>query len=139
WDVVLRGEYNRTRDDSWGNVPYSACRADPATSIPFTGQHDVVIDFIAGVFGDPAAAASFCGREVDDDSFDVRHDQASGSFSDFDVLGFTANVDRFVDGFGTFTYIGNYRDVEEDVANDFDTTDFNIFHTQRIQDHYQFS
>jgi iron complex outermembrane receptor protein len=139
WNVGLRGEYNRTRDDSWANIPYSACRADPAASAPFTGQNDVIIDFIAGVFGNPAAAASFCGQEVDDDSFDVRHDQPIGSFSDFDVWGFTADVERYLEGVGTITYIGNYRDVEEDVANDFDTTDFNLFHTQRIQDHYQFS
>ncbi|MEQ8914794.1 MAG: TonB-dependent receptor, partial [Pseudomonadales bacterium] len=139
WDVVVRGEYSRTRDDSWANIPYSACRADPRTSAPFSGQNDVVIDFISAVFGNPEAAASFCGREVSDSSFDVRHDQPIGSFSDFDVWGITANVDRHIDGVGTLTYIGNYRDVEEDVANDFDTTSFNIFHTQRIQDHYQFS
>jgi iron complex outermembrane receptor protein len=139
WDVVLRGEYNRTRDDSWANIPYSACRADPRTSVPFTGQNDVVIDFIAGAFGDPEAAASFCGEEVDDDSFDVRHNQAADSFSDFDVWGLTANVNRYIDGVGTLTYIGNYRDVEEDVINDFDTTDYFIFETQRTQDHYQFS
>lgn len=139
WDVLVRGEYNRTRDDSWANIPYSACPSDPTTTVPFTGGNDVIIDYIAGVFGDPAAAATFCGREVDEDSFDVRHDQPIGSFSDFDVWGLTAEVNRYVSGFGTLTYIGNYRDVEEDVANDFDTTDFNLFHTQRIQEHHQFS
>lgn len=139
WDVVVRGEYNRTRDDSWANIPYSACRADPRTSAPFTGQNDVVIDFISAVFANPEAAASFCGREVSDSSFNVRHDQAAGSFSDFDVRGVTAHVNRYFDDVGTLTYIGNYREVEEDVINDFDTTDFNVFETQRIQDHYQFS
>ncbi len=139
WKLVVRGEYNRTRDDSWANVPYSACRADPTTSAPFTGQNDVVIDFISGVFGDPAAAAAFCGRKVDDDSFDVRHDQHDGSFSKFDVWGITGNVERLIDGVGTITYIGNYRSVEENVENDFDTTDFYLFETQRVQDHYQFS
>lgn len=139
WDVVLRGEYNRTRDDSWANISYSACPSDPLTTPAFTGGNDLVIDFIDGVFGDPAAAASFCGEEVSDDSFDVRHDQTNGSHSDFDIWGLTANVDRYMDGVGTFTYIGNYRDVEEDVINDFDSTDFYLFETQRIQEHYQFS
>lgn len=139
WDVVVRGEYNRTRDDSWANTPYSACPSDPTTTAPFTGGNDLVIDYIAGIVGDPAAAARYCGREVDDDSLDVRHDQPIGSFSDFDIWGVTAQVNRDAPGFGTITYIGNYRDVEEDVANDFDTTPFNFFHTQRVQDHYQFS
>ena len=133
WDVLLRGEYNRTRDDSWANVPYNACRSDPTTTVPFTGGNDVVIDFIAGVFGNPEDAARFCGREVNDDSFDVRHDQANGSFSDFDIWGLTARVNHYADGLGTFTYIANYRDVEEDVVNDFDTTDYDLFHTQRTQ------
>jgi iron complex outermembrane recepter protein len=139
WDIVLRGEYNRTRDDSWANIPYNACPSDPRTTAPFTGGNDVVIDFIAGVFGDPEAAASYCGREVSRRSFNVRHDQPIGSFSNFDVWGITGQVNRHLDGLGTVTYIGNYRSVEEDVANDFDNTAYNIFHTQRIQDHYQFS
>ena len=75
WDVLLRGEYNRTRDDSWANVPYSACPSDPTTVPAFTGGNDVVIDFIAGPFGNPEDAANFCGQKVDDDSFDVRHDR----------------------------------------------------------------
>ncbi len=139
WDVLIRGEYNRTRDDSWANIPYNACPSDPLTTPAFTGGNDVIIDFIDGIFGAPAAAAGFCGREVDEDSLDVRHDTPIGSFSDFDVWGLTAKVNRHIDGIGTLTYIGNYRDVEEDVANDFDTTDFNLFHTQRIQEHDQFS
>ena len=139
WDVVVRGEYNRTRDDSWANIPYNACRSDPRTTPAFTGGNDLVIDFIDGVFGNPVDAAAFCGREATDDSFNVRHDQPIGSFSNFDIWGITAQVNHYMDGVGTFTYVGNYRDVEEDVANDFDTTDYNLFHTQRIQDHYQFS
>jgi iron complex outermembrane recepter protein len=139
WDVTVRGEYNRTRDDSWANVSYSACRSDPRTTAPFTGGNDVVIDFIAGVFGNPEDAARFCGREVGGHSFNVEHDQPIGSFSNFDIWGITAQVDHHMDGLGTFSYIGNYRSVEEDVANDFDSTPYNIFHTQRIQDHYQFS
>ncbi|MEQ9450135.1 MAG: TonB-dependent receptor [Pseudomonadales bacterium] len=139
WDVLLRGEYNRTRDDSWANIPYSACRQDPTTTPGFAPGNDVVINFISAVFANPADAASFCGQEVDEDSFDVRHDQPEGSFSDFDIWGLTARVNHYMDGVGTLTYIANYRDVEEDVVNDFDTTDYDLFRTRRIQEHYQFS
>ena len=139
WDVLVRGEYNRTRDDSWANIPYSACRQDPTTTPGFAPGNDVVINFISAVFANPADAASFCGQEVSDDSFDVRHDQPEGSFSDFDIWGLTGRVNRYMDGVGTLTYIANYREVEEDVANDFDTTDYDLFRTRRIQDHYQFS
>jgi iron complex outermembrane recepter protein len=136
WDVVVRGEYNRTRDDSWANVPYNACRSNPLTG---GVGNDTVINLIRTAFANPADAVNFCGQEVNDDSFKVRHDQVNGSRSDFDVWGLTAKVNRHIDDVGTLTYIGNYRDVEEDVLNDFDTTDYNLFHTQRIQDHYQFS
>jgi iron complex outermembrane recepter protein len=138
WDVLVRGEYNRTRDDSWANIPYNACRVDPRVD-PGSTSNDLVIRLIGSVFGTPEEAASYCGREVSGRSFDVRHDQPIGSFSNFDVWGVTGQVNRYLDGLGTLTYIGNYRSVEEDVANDFDTTPYNIFHTQRVQDHYQFS
>lgn len=136
WSVLVRGEWNKTRDDSWANVPYNACRTDPRLG---TTGNDTIINLIRGAFGNPADAVNFCGQEVSDDSFKVRHDQASGSRSDFDVWGITAKVDRYIDNVGTLTYIGNYRDVEEDVLNDFDNTDYNLFHTQRVQDHYQWS
>jgi len=136
WDLTLRGEYNRTRDDSWANVPYNACRTDPR--VGDTGN-DTVINLIRTAFANPADAVNFCGREVGDHSFKVRHDQVNGSRSDFDVWGITGKVNRYIDGAGTLTYIGNYRDVEEDVLNDFDTSDYNLFHTQRIQDHWQSS
>ncbi|MCP5185574.1 MAG: TonB-dependent receptor [Pseudomonadales bacterium] len=135
WDLVIRGEYNRTRDDSWANVPYSACRTNPATG---TAGNDVIINVIRGIGGADEAAA-FCGQEVSNKSFKVRHDQPLGSFSDFDVWGTTARLNGYFDGLGTMTYIGSYRNVEEDVVNDFDTSDYNLFHTRRIQDHYQLS
>lgn len=139
WDVLVRGEYNRTRDDSAANIPYNACRLDPTGTPGFAPGNDVVINFISAIFADPADAARFCGQEVDDDSFDVRHDNADGSFADFDIWGLTAKVNRYMDGLGTLSYIGSYRSVEEDIANDFDTTDRPLFYTQRIQDHTQFS
>jgi len=144
-DVLVRGEYNRTRDDSMANVPWNVCREDPATAavIPGTGfvtaANDLVIDAVANVFGDPAAAAELCGQPINSDSFTVNHDQAAGNFSKFDVWGLTGQVNYTIPEFGRFTYIANYRDVDEDVINDFDTTPFHIFETRRNQEHWQFS
>ncbi len=143
-DVLLRAEYSRTRDDSMANVPWNVCREDPATAVPFPGSfvtaaNDIVIDAVANVFGDPAAAAEFCGQRINSDSFNVRHDQAGGNLNDFDVWGISGQVIYDLPDVGRFTYIANYRDVEEDVVNDFDTTSFALFETRRIQDHWQFS
>jgi iron complex outermembrane receptor protein len=137
--VLIRGEWSETRDDSYANIPLNACRADPASFPPVGAAgtpNDIVIDFIGTVFGQPATAASYCGGEPSKDQFKVRHDQSEGSFSNFDVWGLTAKLEYDLPN-GTLTYIGSYRDTEEDVVNDFDTTDFQLFSTDRIQDHWQ--
>lgn len=143
-DVLLRGEYSRTRDDSQANVPWNACRQDPATAVPLpgtfvTGVNDLVIDATANVFQDVATARALCAKPIKGQSFKVSHNQELGNFADFDVWGLSANVSYDVADLGRFTYIGSYRSVEEDVYNDFDTTPYFIFETRRGQDHWQFS
>ncbi|MCC5872467.1 MAG: TonB-dependent receptor [Gammaproteobacteria bacterium] len=143
-EVLLRGEYNRTRDDSQANVPWNACRQDPATAAPFpntfvTGVNDLVVDAVANVFGDVATAQALCAKPIRGDSFKVAHNQERGNFADFDVWGLSANVSYLVPELGRFTYIGSYREVDEDVYNDFDTTPYFIFETRRDQAHWQFS
>ena len=142
-EVLLRGEYNKTRDDSMANVPWSACREDPATAavIPGTGfvtaANDLVVDVVANIFGDPETARQLCAQPVTSESFDVQHNQERGNFANFDTWGITGQVSYDVPDIGRFTYIGNYRDVDEDVYNDFDTTPAFIFETRRAQAHTQ--
>ncbi len=143
-EVLLRGEYNRTRDDSQANVPWNACRQDPATAVPvasgfITGVNDIVIDATANIFQDVDTARALCAKPIRGQSFKVDHNQENGNYADFDVWGLSATVSYDVPELGRFTYIGNYREVDEDVYNDFDTTPYFIFETRRVQDHWQFS
>lgn len=140
-DVVIRGEYNRTRDDFYPTTPHNACRIDPATNPPdFTlANNDLVIDF-ANLLAGGAAAAEFCANEVGGgEDYEIYADNAHGRGSVFDIWGISADVDYDIADIGTITYVGNYRDVFEDVGNDFDTTNLDLFETVRVQDHWQTS
>lgn len=140
-DVTIRGEYNRTRDDFYPTTPHNACRVDPATNAPtfITVPNDLVIDF-ANLFGGGENARKFCANEVGGgEDYDIFADNAHGNGSIFDIWGISADVDYDVGEIGTITYVGNYRDVFENVGNDFDTTDFELFETIREQDHWQTS
>ncbi|MEN3950902.1 TonB-dependent receptor [Iodidimonas sp. SYSU 1G8] len=134
-DVTLRGEYNRTRDDSFPNVPHNVCETDPALG---TAGNDLVITTVTALAG-PDVARQFCATEVGKDDFTINHDHFNGFGANFDVWGLTGEVNYNVPDMGTFTYLGNYRDVKEDVYNDFDTTPFDIFNTRRQQWHWQTS
>ncbi|MGE0667582.1 MAG: TonB-dependent receptor [Sphingomonadales bacterium] len=134
-DVTLRGEYNRTRDDSFPNVPHNVCVTDPVLG---TAGNDLVINTVRSIAGG-MVAREFCGTEVSKNDFIINHDHFNGFGADFDVWGVTGEVNYNVPDLGTFTYLGNYRDVHEDVYNDFDTTPFDLFNTQREQWHWQTS
>ena len=134
-DVVLRGEYNRTRDDSFPNVPHNVCVTDPVLG---TAGNDGVINAVRGIAGG-LAAREFCGREVSKDDFIINHDHFNGFGANFDVWGLTGEVNYAMPDIGTITYLGNYRDVHEDVYNDFDTTPYDLFNTRREQWHWQTS
>lgn len=155
-DVTIRGEYARIRDGSNPNVPHNACRVDPATQGPpsgpigpdgqptplpgelFFGDNDAVVDSI-NLFLGPERAAQFCAQPVGKGDFTIDHDDFNGEGADFDIWGITGEVNYDMPDVGTITYIGNYRDVDEDVWNDFDTTPLNLFETRRIQRHWQTS
>ncbi|MGE0667581.1 MAG: TonB-dependent receptor [Sphingomonadales bacterium] len=147
-DIVIRGEIVRERDDSWGNTPYSACghdgngnfnpfAADNYGTVP--GNVTQTVPLIAWVYGGQAEIDKVCAQERGKNDFIVHADNTSGRGSDFDIYGITGEITYDVPDFGTFTYVGNYRDVHENVFNDFDTTDLPIFMTQREQWHYQTS
>ncbi len=135
FDLTLRGEYNRTRDDSFPNVPHNVCATDPVLG---NAGNDLVINTVKALAGS-LAAREFCGHEVSKNDFTVNHDHFNGSAANFDVWGLTGEANYNIPDVGTFTYLGNYRDVHEDVYNDFDTTPFDIFNTRREQWHWQTS
>ncbi len=145
-DVVIRGEFARIRDDSYPTTAHNACRTDPADGITPSGN-DVVIN-LANLLGGSDAARALCafgvGTERNEEfgrkrDYVVNHDYVNGFGSNFDIYGITGEINYDIVDVGTITYIGNYRDVYEDVHNDFDTTPFDLFSTRRQQWHWQTS
>ncbi|MEN3950903.1 TonB-dependent receptor [Iodidimonas sp. SYSU 1G8] len=133
-EVIIRGEYVRERNDSWANTPYSVCRSDANGNFsPLTSQ---TVPLIGWAY-EGNSITRFCGQERGKQDFVVEHDNTSGRGSDFDVKGLTGEINYSIPDVGTITYVGNYRDVYEDVYNDFDTTPLPIFMTRRQQWHWQ--
>jgi iron complex outermembrane receptor protein len=146
-DITLRGEIIRERDDSWANTPYSACggangvfnpfAANPYGTVP--GNVTQTIPLIAWAYGGQTELDKVCAQERGKNDFTIHADNTSGRGSDFDIYGITGEIVYDLPDVGSITYVGNYRDVHENVFNDFDTTDLPIFMTQREQWHYQTS
>ncbi|MBI1182082.1 MAG: TonB-dependent receptor [Alphaproteobacteria bacterium] len=147
-DVVIRGEYVRERDDSWANTPYSECGGTNGVFNPFStnqyggppGDYTQTIPLIEWAYEGQAGLDKVCAQNRGKNDFNqIYADNTSGRGSDFDVWGITGEINYTIPDVGTFTYVGNYRHVHEDVYNDFDTTDLPIFMTQREQWHHQTS
>jgi iron complex outermembrane receptor protein len=136
-DIVLRGEYVQIRDDSYPTTPHNACRMDPALG---NDGNDLVI-LLGSLQGGGENMRQYCAFDADDTSraYTVNHDYTNGFGSNFDIWGITGEINYTIPDTGTITYIGNYRDVREDVHNDFDTTEFDLFATRRQQWHDQTS
>jgi iron complex outermembrane receptor protein len=133
-EIIVRGEIVRERDDSWANTPYNVCRADANGNFsPLTSQ---TVPLIGWAY-EGNSFTRFCGQERGKQDFAIEHDNTSGRGSDFDVFGLTGEINYTIPDIGTITYVGNYRDVHEDVYNDFDTTPLPIFMTRRQQWHWQ--
>jgi iron complex outermembrane receptor protein len=137
-DIVIRGEVVRERDDSWANVPFSTCGGAGGVFNPFDPVTQVA-PLVSWAAQGQEGIDKICGDEVSDDNrpFDIYADNSAGRGSNFDVWGITGEVNYTIPDVGTITYVGNYRHVDEDVFNDFDTTDLPIFMTRRQQEHYQ--
>ncbi|MEN3950901.1 TonB-dependent receptor [Iodidimonas sp. SYSU 1G8] len=135
WDLTIRGEFARIRDDSYANVQYSQC---PGTNgVPNVGAFQTVP--LISVLYKGNAGLDACGIAPSKESFTVSHDNTSGRGSDFDVWGITGELNYNIPDVGTLSYVGNYRNTEEDVYNDFDATDLPVYMTRRQQDHWQTS
>jgi len=136
-DVVIRGEVVRERDDSWANSAHSYCPGNTFLTGAATGQLVPLIEWAAE---GQAGLDKVCARERGKDDFtQIYSESSAGRGSDFDIWGLTGEVNYTIPDVGTITYVGNYRDVHEDVYNDFDTTDLPIFMTKREQWHHQTS
>ena len=137
-DVTIRGEYVRERDDSWGNTPYSQCPGVGGVPNPGASTFQLV-PLIEYLTEGQAGLDKVCAQNRGKNDFVVHADNTSGRGSDFDIWGITGDVSYTIPDVGTLTYVGNYRNVHENVFNDFDTTDEPIFMTQREQWHHQTS
>jgi iron complex outermembrane receptor protein len=139
-DVVIRGEIVRERDDSWGNVPFSTCGGAGGVFNPFDPVTQTA-PLVSWAAQGQEGIDKVCGAEASDSNrpFDVHSDSSAGRGSDFDVWGITGQINYTIPDVGTITYVGNYRNVHENVFNDFDTTDLPIFMTEREQWHHQTS
>jgi len=144
WDLTLRGNYQKYRDEASTLVPRYTCRQDPRIN-PNTGanpldplQNDTYVNSIATRFGGDAAL-QYCAREPSTDSYVVNQDRPRGEVADLDVLGGSAEFNFHFATAGTLTYVFGYQDNEElsgvDVDGTFTSLNWNEEHT----DHYQAS
>ena len=152
-DVTIRGEWSETRDDTNMTQSHHYCRDDPFNLfLGLPADNDLVITtetlYNLIVLGqDPvtaaAGAASICGKPFNDSDADVEYTAPNtedrGQKYDTDVWGVTVQADYDWNDWGTLTYIGNYRNTEEDIIFTIDVSNHDLFAGSRIQDHYQFS
>ena len=151
-NVVVRGEWSKTRDDTNMTQSHHYCRTDPFNL--FTGgpsDNDLVITtqtlYNLIVLGqDPVTAAAnagkICAKPLEDQSvkeeFNATNTEDRGQHYDLDVWGITVQADYDLD-IGKITYIGNYRDTEEDIIFTIDVAPHDLFAGQRVTDHHQMS
>ena len=150
-DITLRGEWGKTRDDTYLTSSHHYCRDDPFNAlIGAPADNDVVILtqslYNLIVLGqDPVTAAAnageICGKPIEDQSrseeYSVVNTEDRGQGADVDVWGITAEVNYDIADIGTITYIGNYRDVDEDIIFTIDVAPHDLFAGKRKQEHDQ--
>ena len=149
WSVVLRGEWNKTRDDTNMTQSHHYCRNDPGNL--FTGgplDNDLVILtetlhalIVRGETPEQAAASAraICAVPFDSDKVDreftAPNTEDRGQKYDTDTWGLTWEVDYDIPDIGTFTYLGGYREVEEDIIFTIDVSRHDLFAGRRRQEH----
>ena len=152
-DIVLRGEYNKTRDDTYPSQSHHYCRNDPRNL--FLGgpvDNDLVITtqtlFNLIVLGqNPILAADNAARSCAkpagkgsvSDEYSAPDGEDRGQGSNLEMWGLTAQVTQDIGDIGSLTYVGNYREVAEDIIFGIDAATVDLFAGRRIQDHSQMS
>lgn len=138
FDMTVRGEVSRLRDDASTLLAYNTCRVDPRLFPSSGGQNDVMVDLLAQQFGSDVAAAS-CARQPDKSSYDINQNRPQGEINDLDVWGLTGEMNYNIPDVGTITYIGNYRQTKEHSVLDPDGTVGSLFAANDITHHWQTS
>lgn len=145
-DITIRGEYNRTRDDTYPGQSHNFCR-NPVAAGP---GNDLVIltEFLFALLvqgKDPGTAnqqaIDLCGSPIKDVTVKEEHTFANteerGSFANADVWGITGEVNYDIPDTGTITYVGNYRSVSESIRFMLETSSHDQFAGRRDQEHWQ--
>ncbi|MDH3640751.1 MAG: TonB-dependent receptor [Gammaproteobacteria bacterium] len=153
-DIVVRGEWSETRDDTYMAQSHHYCRNDPFnTFIPGApNDNDLIVTsealFNLVILGqDPvtaaANAASICAKPIGTGGSDGEYTETvpehHGQRANNDVWGITWQADYDLPELGTLTYVGGYREVEEDLIFTLDPANHDFFAGERFQDHDQMS
>lgn len=138
-DIVIRGEFGRTRDDTYPAVNHTVCRDDPANLFTGGPLDNDLAPLFATLIGGPAFAAANCGKPPSKEDFNTIHSAENGDQANADIWGITGEVNYDVPDVGTFTYVGNYREVDESIIFNIDVMPFDLFSGIRDQKHYQTS
>lgn len=152
-DIVLRGEYNKTRDDTYMTQSHHYCRSNPRNL--FLGgplDNDLVVTtqtlfnlIVLGQAPLTAAdnAAQICAKPFGsvsvDEEYSANDTEDRGQGANLEMWGLTAQISQDIGDLGTLTYVGNYREVREDIIFTIDAAPHDLFAGRRIQDHYQTS
>lgn len=154
-DIVIRGEYSRTRDDTYPGQSHNYCRQSTLGALGGGGfgpgaADDLVIlgeflfaNVVQGkdVLTAAAQADAICGKPIEDvkvrDEYTFYNEEERGNFANNDVWGITGEVNYDIPDVGTITYVGNYRKVSEAIRFMIETSALDMFAGERDQEHYQ--
>jgi iron complex outermembrane receptor protein len=156
-DIIVRGEYSRTRDDTYPAQSHNYCRQSVLQALGPGGggfgpnaANDLIIlteflyaNLIEGkdVFTAAAQAEGLCGKPIEEvtvkEEYTFFNTEERGNFANNDVWGITGEINYELPDIGTITYLGNYRRVSESIRFLIETSSHDNFAGQRDQEHYQ--
>ena len=133
WRIDLIGEYWEDKGD--GTANWTQCY-QPGSLPPPLGSGPSGAPSVHALFGFP------CKDPFGDDRFNIKGDGSDPFEVGFnlspnqtlqDIWGITLDSQYETD-FGTFTFIFNHRDVEEDITTDTDGYNWDVFSSTRLQE-----
>ncbi|MEN3950904.1 TonB-dependent receptor [Iodidimonas sp. SYSU 1G8] len=156
-DVVIRGEYSRTRDDTYPGQSHNYCRQSTLQALGPGGggfgpgaanDLGILAEFLFAnvVQGKDALTAAaqadaLCGKPIEDvtvkEEYTFYNEEERGNFANNDIWGITGEISYDLPDIGTLTYVGNYRKVSESIRFMIETSSMDLFAGQRDQEHFQ--
>ena len=133
WRIDVIGEYWEDKGDGTGN--WSQCY-EPNSFPPPLGTGPSGTPDVHTVFGFP------CKDPFGDPRFDIEGDgsdpyevgfEMSPNQTEQEIWGITLDTSYETDA-GTFTFIANHREVEEDIVSDTDGFNWELFASSRVQE-----